>query len=142
MSETPQTVIEDKTSRSYDRRAVVAKVCICGKIMQAGLQHPIYKYLTFKMPKGEVFGAEFTGYMAPVDRFGNLRTEVLKEGDIIVRPGLLYRRMLTMPGALMLAHLDAMKTWVPPLPVMKPYVDSGDAGVDMGVIDLRGIKKH
>lgn len=141
MSDDNQTVIEDKTARDYDRRSIVARVAVVGSVMRAGISYPIYKFLTFKLPNGQVFGAEFTGYKAPVDRHGNLRMEVLKEGDIIVRPGLLYRKILTMPGALMLAHLDAMKTWLPPAPIMKPYVDKDDAGEEI-VIDLRGRTKH
>lgn len=137
MSEGPDTVIDGKVARDYDRRHIVARVGRCGGVMHKGASFPIYKYLTFKMPDGAVFAAEFTGKTAPVDKAGFLRTEALQEGDIIVRPGLLYRKMLTMPGMVMLEHLDAMKTWRMPSPLLRPYVDAEDAGVDMGVVDLR-----
>lgn len=136
MADRQSPLLSDKTGgHGYDRRHVVARCGVKGQLSYGGMRHVIWHYLTFRLLNGQAFAAEFVG-MAPVDKFGMLRTDALNLGDIVVSPGLLYRKMIAMPARVMTVHLKAMKTWKPLAPLMAPEIDLEAAPVDVGAIYL------
>ena len=123
--------------QAYEARAVVAKYYQMGHY-QAGilLQVPVYKFLTLYQGEGrEAIAVEFKR-PAPVIEGDNgeafLNVEALQEGDIVVHPGLVYRRCGWFPN-LTAAHMEACKTFKIK-DIIKAEKDDA-APVDLGTLD-------
>ncbi len=78
--------------------------------------------------------AEFVGE-APKDKKGFLRIEDLKEGEILVTPGFVYRK-IPMSGMIMAEHIRKMKNFKP-RDITMAYKDRSAGAVDLGLIDMR-----
>lgn len=126
-------MIDAKTVPAYERRHIVARVGMRGHCVVMGVKRVIHDYLTFKPDRGPAYCARFVK-PAPVDKNGFMRLEALKEGDIVVEPGFVYRKESFMPSSVMVAHLKAMKTWRKPHDVIVPWVDKDEAPVDLGTV--------
>lgn len=103
-------------NQAYQARGVVAKIGQMGHY-QAGpmLRIPVYRFLTLDCGKGNPsLAVEFSG-PAPVSEDAEgayLDVSNLREGDIVVHPGLLYRKCVMTDG-LMAAHMKALQTYQP-----------------------------
>lgn len=124
------------SARPYQRRHPVARFMSIGKMKVNGLERTLWGFMSFHngLGKPPTFGA--FGGLAPVDDFGNLAMSELKEGDIIVEPGLIYKPIpiLEVTGKMMAEHDKAMKKWKPK--VTYGYEKDDAPAVDLGVIQL------
>lgn len=126
------TGILDKTLNNYEIRQIVARVGKAGSFTIGGKSYHMPEYMTFWCGEKPSFAAKFDR-LAPMDEKGFLRLDALREGEIVVKPGLVYRKV-AMTGMVMDAHLKAMQKFrkkVVTAPVM-----SDEAPIDVGVIDL------
>lgn len=124
------------SGQSYDRRQIVAKMGSAGFFRIAGKTFKIWRYMTFWTgDNSPSFAAEFVGKV-DTDRHGLLHVENLSAGQIVVAPGLIYEK-IPMTGAIMQAHLYAMRTFKPKGPILKYEKDNAPA-IDMGPINLTG----
>lgn len=130
----------DKTVQPYERRFIVAKMGSAGTFTEGRRTFRIWQFITFHVPNGLPFAAEFVG-KAPVDKRGFLKLESLRAGQIVVKPGFIYNKV-AMTGVIMAEHLKAMKTWKPPVPEVVYEKDLSAPAVDMGIIDLTGATKQ
>ncbi len=122
-------VIDKKAS--YESRQVVSKLGCAGYFDMGGLRHNIPEYVTIWNGLQPAIAAKFDR-VAPKEN-GVLNTEELKEGDIVLNPGFVYKKTF-MTGMIMVAHLKAMKTFKPKT-IITHEKDTGPA-VDMGVVNL------
>lgn len=124
-----------KSDQNYQRRQIVARMGRAGVFRLGGKRYIIWKYMTFwcgnDMPS---IAAEFVR-QADHDKDGFLRIENLREGEIVVTPGLVYRK-IPMSGVMMAEHIKAMRNFKPrDILVMDKDTDAG--AVDLGAIDMR-----
>ncbi len=119
------------SDRQYEARGIVARIQPVGRIN--GLA-PIYRYLTIDQGPGRPsFAVEFMG-KASVDENGYLDMRTVKEGQLIVNPGLVYKKIPWSDG-LMTLHLEAMKTYQRK-EIYLPEIDRSAGPVDIGTINL------
>lgn len=125
-----------KSSQEYRSLQGVAKVGKAGTFVMGGIKYQIWQYITFWGGHGEQpICAEFSR-PATIDKEGFLQIGMLQEGEIVVKPGLIYKKLLTMPGMVMIEHLKKMKTFKPRTIVQHVRDTSGEFE-DLGTIDLR-----
>lgn len=124
-------------SQAYQARSVVARYHPMGHY-QSGvmLKVPVYRFVTLYQGEGrEAIAAEFRK-PAPFIRDDNgdvfLNVEALEEGDIVVNPGLIYRKCLWFPN-LLAAHMSALQ-YHKPKDIIKAEKDDAPA-VDLGTLD-------
>lgn len=126
------------TNAQYEQRQIVARLDRLGSINMNLQQYPIWSYLTFHGGGMPAFAATFDR-LAPRDRENFLLLDDLRPGELVVTPGLVYRK-IPMTGMLLMAHLDAMKYWRPKQTTSYEMDLSGV--VDVGTIDLSGEVKQ
>ena len=124
-------------NQAYEARAVIARYHVMGHY-QAGiaLKVPVYKFLTLYQGEGrEAIAVEFQR-PAPVIPGDNgetfLNIEALREGDIVVDPGLVYRRIPMFPN-LMAEHMKALQRFKPKTIISAEKDDAPP--VDLGTLD-------
>lgn len=123
--------------QAYEARAVVARYYVMGHF-QAGvmLKVPVYRFLTLYQGEGrEAIAVEFRrpAPVLPDDDGGTyLNVEALSEGDIVVNPGLVYRRCAFFPN-LMAEHMKALQTFKPKTIIVSEKDDA--PAFDLGTID-------
>lgn len=132
-------VSEDKMGygQAYEARAVVAQYFPMGHY-QVGpaIKVPVYKFLTLYQGEGrEAIPVEYKR-PAPVIAGDNdetfLNIEALEIGDIVVNPGLVYRKCFWFDN-LMAAHMKAIARFKPKTIMV---ADKDDAPpVDLGTLD-------
>lgn len=123
----------DPHSAPYERRQIVAKMGKAGTFRVGRRVFTLWKYMTFFTGNGKPgFAAEFVR-KADIDKNGFLRLETVREGEIVVAPGLVYKK-IPMTGNIMTVHLQAMKTFRP-RDTLNFEKDKGPA-VDLGEINL------
>lgn len=124
-----------KNSQEYDRRQIVACMDQVGQFAVGKQRYKLWRYMTFYCGKDQPsIAAELVG-RAPVDNEGFLRIEEMKEGQLLVMPGFIYRK-IPMTGALMAEHMKKMKYFKPR--VMVEHVKDTSVGAeDLGIIDMR-----
>lgn len=125
------------TNQAYEARAVVAKYHVMGHFQTgAMLKVPVYKFLTLYTGEGrEAIAVEFKrpAPVLPDDDGGTyLNVEALSEGDIVVNPGLVYRRCAFFPN-LMAEHMKALQRFKPKV-IMVAEKDDAPA-FDLGTFD-------
>ena len=101
--------------QAYEARGVVAKFHLMGQYQTGpALRIPFYRFLTLDQGEGrEAIPVEFQKAAPMVeDHNGDkyLDVEMLREGDIVVTPGLVYRRCLWFDN-LMAAHMQAVRNY-------------------------------
>lgn len=123
--------------QAYEARSVVARYVPMGHY-QSGvmLKVPVYRFVTLYQGEGrEAIAAEFKR-PAPVLPGENgetyLNIDALEEGDIVVNPGLVYRKCLFFP-ALLAEHMKALQTWKRK-DIMVAEKDDAPA-IDLGTLD-------
>lgn len=119
------------TKQNYEVRQVVAKMGLAGKFREGGKQYKIFQFLTFWSGGGPSFAAEFVRPATNVGGF--LFLEDLKVGEIVVKPGLIYRK-IPMTGMIMAEHMRAMKKFKPKRQIV--YERDTAPAVDVGSINL------
>ncbi len=125
------------TGQAYEARGVIAKYLPMG-FYQSGvmIKVPVYRFLTLHQGEGrEALPVEFKK-PAPVIPGENgetfLNIEALEEGDIVVTPGLVYRKCFWFPN-LTAAHMNACKTYKPKTIIVAEKDDA--PAVDLGTLD-------
>lgn len=126
-----------KSNKTYERRQIVAYVGSVGTFRMNGRTFNIPKYMTFYTGKNSpAIAAVFKGE-APRDNYGYLRIEDMEEGEILVDPAFVFKK-IPMTGMLMAQHLQAMKTFKPKEDIVYEK-DTSAPAVDLGSIDLTGV---
>jgi hypothetical protein len=127
-----------KSERPYFRRSPVAKFFKVGNMTVNGIQRTLWGFMSFHNGVGKLPTFAAFGGLAPVDEHGHLRIEGLKDGVIIVAPGIIYNPIppLDVTGKMMAEHDKAMKKWKPKAQLVTERSDA--PAVDMGVIHMPG----
>lgn len=124
--------------KGYSARGIIARLDKCGNMNKDGLIVPIYRYLTLDCGAGrEPIPVRLVG-KAPIryDEAGAyLDVASLKEGDIVVEGGLLYRKT-EWSTAIRLVHAKAMKRYRPKNIVIAEAPDQEEEATNLGTIDL------
>ena len=121
--------------QAYEARGVVARYHQMGHFQQGLMQVPVWKFLTLDRGKGEYIPVEFVK-PAPVkaDKGESiLDMEALQEGDIVVHPGLVYRKTFWHAN-LMAAHMKALQTYRPKDIITSEKADA--PAIDLGQMDF------
>ena len=114
---------------TYVKRQIVARLDFVGNVDDV---MPFYRYLTiWNGPNEKATAVRFRGF-ARVDKDGFMDYSLLKPGDIVISPGLVYEPV-TMTGQIMAAHLKRMQTWKPKEEIV--YEKSDEAPVDLGALN-------
>lgn len=122
-------------TQDYQRRQIVARMGKAGHFRMGGKKYIIWQFMTFWCGEGQpAIAAEFVR-PAPTDKEGFLHIEGLKPGELLVTPGLVYRK-IPMSGLIMAEHLKKMKRFKP-RDILQSYKDTAAGAVDLGTIDLR-----
>lgn len=130
-----------ETSRDYEARGIIAKINKIGNIQTGPLiALPVYQFLTLDCGAGrEKILVEFVGPAPYDEKTQELDLNKVKEGDIIVNPGLLYRKR-SWTQALMTEHLAALKNYKPQV-IVKADVDRSKPAEEI-VIDPHNLTKQ
>jgi len=125
------------SDRAYEARGIIARINKIGNIETGPLiALPVYQFLTLDAGPGrEKILVEFVG-PAPYDENQELDLNAVQEGDIIVNPGLLYRRR-SWTQALMTEHLAQLRFYRPSV-IVKSDVDRSTPAEEI-VIDPLGL---
>ncbi len=124
-----------KTDKTYEQRQIVACMEQCGIFRVDGKKYKLWKYMTFWCGHDQPsIAAELVG-RAPLDSEGFLRLDDMKEGEMIVMPGFIYRK-IPMSGLIMAEHMKKMKKFKPRT-LIQHVKDTSGGAVDLGTIDLR-----
>lgn len=123
-------------NQAYEARAVVARFHQMGHYQRGPMKIPVYKFLTLYQGEGrEAIPVQFK-CPAPVIADENedvvLNIEALEEGDIVVTPGLVYRKCLWF-DSLMAAHFKALQGFKPK-DIIKAEKDDAPP-VELGTLD-------
>ena len=123
-----------KNAQPYERRQIVSYMGKAGLFSFGQKNYTIWKFMTFWCGGGKpAIAAEFVR-MDERDDDGFIRMENMREGEMLVTPGLIYRK-IPMSGLIMTKHLEKMKTFKPKdLVVYEKDTSSGP--IDVGEIDL------
>ena len=121
-----------RNEQPYQSRQLVAKVGRIGEFVVHGKKYFIPAYVTFYAGAQPAFAAKFDR-LAERDHQDVLRMENMKEGEIILAPGLVYRKC-PMTGGVMAEHLRCMKTFRPK--VIVEHIKDGGPAADVGVIKV------
>lgn len=129
------------TNQAYEARSIVAKYMPMGhfqdiSVVGRGLRVPVFRFMTLYQGEGrEAIPVEFKR-PAPVLPGDNgetfLNIEALEVGDIVVSPGLVYRKCLWFDN-LMAAHMKALQSFKVKDRMISEKDDA--APVDLGTID-------
>lgn len=123
------------STQSYARRQIVAYMGKNGYFELDGKRYTIWKIMTFYCGEGEPsIAAEFVR-LADMDKEGFIRIENLAEGEMIVTPGLIYKK-IPMSGVVMAEHMKKMKKFSPRA-LVQHVKDTSTPAEDLGAIDLR-----
>lgn len=128
------------SDKDYEARGIIAKIDPIGNVTLGGLvAQPIYRYLTLDQGRGKKsILVEYHG-KAPMTPTKELDYNKLRLGDIVVAPGLLYRkREWTAP--LMSAHLAALKLYRPSV-IVTAEKDTTSPAMPEIVLDPHNILK-
>ncbi len=130
-----------QSNKDYSARGIIAKIQPIGNI-QLGIltAQPIYKYLTLDQGKGKPsLLVKFEG-QAPTTPEKELDYDKLRLGDIVVSPGLLYRKA-EWTGFIMAAHLAALKKYRPSV-IITQEKDTSSPALPEIVIDPYNLSKQ
>lgn len=127
-------------NQGYSARGVVARINKIGNV-QVGLIHtPVFKYLTLDRGAGQ--RGIVVQFVSPAPRVIDeltgeefLDMQALKEGDIVVSPGLVYEK-IEWTDALYAEHLAALRMYRPKDILISEAPSKDEAAVDLGKIDL------
>jgi hypothetical protein len=122
------------STKDYQRRQIVARMGRMGEFRIGRKRFILWKYMTFWTGGGPAIAAEFVR-RAETDKEGFLRLDELREGELVVAPGFIYRK-IAMTGNIMAEHLKKMKTFKP-RPMVEYYKDTAAGAVDLGTTDMR-----
>lgn len=121
--------------REYAGRQVVAKFDPVGHFTEGGRRYKIWRYLTFYTGPDSAPICGKYDRVAPRDEHGELVYMAIRAGEIVVKPGFVYR-VVPMSGAMITEHLRQSRNWKPKTTYSyEKDVDSGP--VDAGIVDLR-----
>jgi len=128
-----------RDDQGYEARGIVAVVGFVGEYMSGGINYKIPAYITFDC------GGDKPGMCARFIRQaetkkGFLDMSKVQEGDIVVKPGFIYRKC-TWTTEIFNAHLAALKRYKRKV-IVKHEVDKSAGHVDLGVIDPNNITKQ
>lgn len=136
--------INDKkiaSNKAYEARGIVAKINPIGNYeLVPNLKITVFQFLSLDCGPGcDKILVEFIG-PAPYDEITQeLDLNNVKEGDIIVNPGLLYRKR-AWTQALMTEHLQQLKKYKPKV-IIKSDVDRSQPQGEI-VIDPHNLSKQ
>lgn len=129
-----------QNDQGYDARGVVARINKIGDAQVGFMLTPVYQFITLDCGKGQ--RGKVVKFVGPaprvIDEVTNeeyLDFEGLKEGDIVVNPGLLYKT-IEWTDALYAEHLKALATYKPKDILIADAPSSDEQAVDLGTIDL------
>lgn len=129
------------SDRDYEARGIIARINPIGNI-QSGpmIALPVYQFLTLDAGPGrEKILVEFVGPAPYDEETQELDLNSVKEGDIVVSPGLLYRRR-AWTNAIMTEHLAQLRNYRPSV-IVKSDVDKSAPAQEI-VIDPLNISKQ
>lgn len=119
-----------RNHQPYQSRQLIAKIGRVGEFVVDGKKYFIPEYCTFYNGAQPAFAAKFDR-VAEKDFQGVLKVENVKEGEIILNPGFVYKKC-HMTGNIMSEHLRAMRFWKPKTII--EHVKDEAPVVDVGVI--------
>lgn len=125
-----------KNDQEYRRLQGVAKLGKAGVFVMGGVKYQIWEYMTFYAGKDQPPVCAKFSRPATIDKEGFLQIGMLQPGEIVVKPGLIYQKLLSMPGIVMAEHLKKMKKFRP-RDIVQHVKDTSGEFEDLGVIDLR-----
>lgn len=129
-----------RNDQAYHARGVIARINPVGEIGLSGLTtSKIYEFITLDTGKGNPAQCvRFVG-KAPMliteDGEQQLDMAMLKEGDIVVSPGLLYRKT-EFTGAVHAEHLIQLQKYRPKDIIIADAPDASEEAVDLGAFNL------
>lgn len=124
-----------KSAQTYQRRQIVARMGRVGEFRMDGKRYIIWKHMTLWASHDQPSIAVEFVRKADIDKDGFLRLEAIQEGEILITPGFIYKK-IPMSGMIMNEHLRKMRRFKP-RDITVAEVDRSDGAVDLGTIDLR-----
>lgn len=128
------------TEVPYTRRQIVARLGVVGFYSMNNKNHPIPQYITFHLGEGQQPLVAIFDRQADTDDSGFIDLNRIKEGELVIAPGLIYRKTC-FTGNLMTAHLQALKKFRPRSTVAYEK-DHSAPPVNLGSIDFTGVTKQ
>lgn len=132
-----------KGDQSYEARGIIAKIGIIGHVLHGPMQVPVYRFLSLDC--GDQRPSIAVEFVRKADMMQDaagpyLDITKMKEGEIVVSPGFVYRKIpWTTP--LINAHLHALKTYRRKV-IVKSEVDKSTGPIDLGTLDPNNITKQ
>ncbi len=124
-----------KKGKPYNQLQIISKTGRAGTFNYGGRNYIIWRFMTFWTGYGKpAICAEFVRKCL-VDKDGYLIMDNINEGEIIVKPGLVYRKT-PMHGEAMANHLKHMQKFTPRQDLIIEK-DTEAGPVDLGIVDLR-----
>ena len=124
-----------KPTQPYERRQIVAKMGRAGYFVVEGKRYILWEYMTFWVGNNRPTICAKFDRLADMDKEGFVRLDNMKEGELLVKPALVYK-VVPMTGEIMSEHLKAMMVFRPK-PVYS-YEKSSDPAIDLGSINMKG----
>ena len=123
-----------RNDQAYEARGVVAKHGRMGHYQSGILKVPVFKFMTLDRGNNEFMPVEFVMPAPVIEDKGEVILDVgkLQEGDIVVNPGLVYRKTRWNDG-LMAAHIKALQTYRPKTIMVADKAD--EPAFDLGTLD-------
>jgi hypothetical protein len=101
-----------KGAELYEKRHIVAKFERIGELNVGGIVMPLWGFVTLiSRLDAPIIAAKFDR-LAKKDEEGHIRLEDTQPGEIILTPGLIYKK-IPMSSPIMRKHEQAMKRWKP-----------------------------
>jgi hypothetical protein len=115
-----------RTDQDYDARGVIARIGRIGSYqIDSTISVPVFKYLTMD--------AGIERYPVQFVKPAQIDMAKLQEGDIVVHPGLIYKR-IPWTGDLMAHHMKALKNYRPKV-IIKSEIDRDAKPIDLGAVN-------
>ncbi len=139
-----QKIIDDKkiaSDKGYQARGIISKINPIGNYeLGRGIYFTVYQFLSLDCGAGrDKILVEFVGPAPYDDKTQELDLNKVQEGDIVVNPGLLYRKR-EWTQALMTEHLMQLKKYKPKV-IIKSDVDRSKPRAEI-VVDPNNVLKQ
>jgi len=126
-----------KSDKPYERRQIVAKMGRAGYFTVGGKRFILWQYMTFWCGYNQPTICAKFDRICDMDKEGFIRLDRVNEGELLVKPGLIYK-ITPMTGEIMAEHLHSMNKFSPK-PVYSFDKDTAPA-VDLRTINHKEIK--
>lgn len=120
--------------KGYQARGIVARIAPMGHYVEGLVKKQIFRYLTLDVGSGPSIAVMYDRPAPFLDTPDGrvLDTRDLKEGEIVVAPGFVYKK-IKMSSPLMTEHLKALRSYRPKDIITEDTVR--DEAIDLGEIN-------